>query len=193
MSPVKARMIGDGMEESNILVTFHPNEKERAKVEIRELLKEVNHPAQSIVPVSVEGVYAVRIFEDGKEAISKLKSLCMSRPSKFRFTFHWVPIDQWVPARLDKMQETARELGKGIGRSERWKMHLHKRHSPEHAEELIIRLTDPIDRGVVDLKHPDKIVVVEIIGEMAGMSLAKVDEILDVHEIAQRMEIEIEM
>lgn len=181
------------MKESNILVTFHPNEKEQAKNEITKLLKEIDHPAQSIDAVEVDGVYAVRTFEDGKVAIAKLRSICQQQPGKFRHTFHWVPIDHWVPSNIESMKKMARELGNGIGRNERWKMHLHKRHSKEHMEELILELTDPIERGVVDLTHPEKIVVVEIIGALAGMALAKVDEVLDVQEMMARKEIEIEL
>ena len=45
-----------------------------------------------------------------------------------------------------------------------------------------MKLTENIEKPNVDLKNPEKIVKVEIIGEHAGISLLYPDEILDVQK-----------
>jgi tRNA(Ser,Leu) C12 N-acetylase TAN1 len=43
-------------------------------------------------------------------------------------------------------------------------------------------LADEIDAGPVDLENPQKMLIVEIIGEYAGFSLLSPEEYLDVNE-----------
>jgi tRNA acetyltransferase TAN1 len=176
------------MEESNILVTFHVNEKERAKHEAISLLESVGQIVHSIELTPVEGVYAIRIGEQPRRAVSALRSLCKSDPGEFVFTHHWVPIECWVSSDEQCMINKVKELAEGIGPHDRWKMHLHKRHSHYDYESLIIRLTDPVNKGTVDLRHPNKILVVEVLGDQAGMALVNRDEILDVNEIRKELD-----
>jgi tRNA acetyltransferase TAN1 len=181
-------MIGGDMEGSNILVTFHVNEKERAKHEAINLLESVGQIVQFIEPTSVEGVYALRIGEQPRRAIAALRSLCKNEPGAFVFTYHWVPIECWVSSDEACMADKVRELAEGINPQDRWKMHLHKRHCDINYESLIIRLTDPINKGTVDLKHPNKILVVEILGDRAGMALVNREEVLDVNEVRKELD-----
>ena len=62
-------------------------------------------------------------------------------------------------------------------------MNLSKRNYEANTKELIVKLTDPIDRPNVDLKNADKIMQVEIIGKKAGISLLKKDELLEVAKL----------
>ena len=117
-----------------------------------------------------------------------LGRLCKNDPGEFIFTHHWVPIECWVPSDEKSMANKVKELAEGISPRDRWKMHLHKRHSNYDYESLIIRLTDPINKGTVDLKHPNKILVVEVLGDQAGMALVNRDEILDVNEIRKELD-----
>ncbi len=86
------------------------------------------------------------------------------------------------------MADKVRELAEGIKPHDRWKMHLHKRHCDINYESLIIRLTDPVNKGTVDLKHPNKILVVEVSVDKAGMALVDREEILDVNEIRKELD-----
>jgi tRNA acetyltransferase TAN1 len=176
------------MEESNILVTFHVNEKERAKHEAVSLLESVGQMVQRIELTAIEGVYAIRIGEHPRRAVAALRSLCKSEPGAFVFTHHWVPIECWVPSDEKSMANKVKDLAEGIKPQDRWKMHLHKRHCSIDYESLIIRLTDPVNKGTVDLKHPNKILVVEVLGDQAGMALVNRDEMLDVNEVRKELD-----
>ncbi len=176
------------MGESNILVTFHVNEKERAKHEAVSLLESVGQLVHYIELTTVEGVYAIRIGELPRRAVAKLRSLCKNEPGAFVFTHHWVPIECWVPSDEESMANKVKDLAEDIRPHDRWRMHLHKRHCDFDYESLIIRLTDPVNQGTVDLKHPNKILVVEILGDQAGMALVNRDEILDVNEIRKELD-----
>ncbi|MBI5347639.1 MAG: THUMP domain-containing protein, partial [Candidatus Aenigmarchaeota archaeon] len=94
------------------------------------------------------------------------------------YTHRWVPIEKWVKSDMNEMTKAIAEMGKKIGRDEKWKMDFNKRQY-DAPKDIIIKLTDPIDRPHVDLKNPDKIVHVEVIGKNAGISLLNKDEVLN--------------
>ena len=47
-----------------------------------------------------------------------------------------------------------------------------------HSTELIMKLTEVVDKPKVDLDNPQKIIAVQIIGKKAGLALLNKDEIL---------------
>ena len=50
-------------------------------------------------------------------------------------------------------------------------------------DDLIAYLTEPLNRGRVDLTDPDRILAVEILGKNTGMSLLNRHELLDVNKV----------
>lgn len=162
------------MEKANLLVTFDPTHSESAKKEIEDLLKGAKEKPKVIS--CKEGLAEVSVG-DARKAVLALGKL---KKDKFKHTFHWTPVDYWCKATIPEMQKVIKGLVKGIGMNEKWKMDLGRRKTKEHERDLIIKLTDVVDRPKVDLSNPDKIVKVEIIGDKAGIALLKKGELLNV-------------
>ncbi len=175
------------MEDFNILVTYDLNQSVFAEKEVKRNLEEIGVQLEEIQKTSVDGIFGLVVEGDSKQAVASLKSLCQEDPNLFIHTYHWVPIERWVPATEEEMERAASELGEGIQENEGWMMHLHKRHHGGHSQDLIKKLTDPINRGSVNLKSPDKILVVEILGDSAGLSLLRKKELLDTNRLRQEI------
>jgi hypothetical protein len=74
-------------------------------------------------------------------------------------------------------------FGERIGEDERWRVTVESRlYDGPSDRELVRMLADEIDAGPVDLENPQKMLIVEIIGEYAGFSLLSPEEYLDVNE-----------
>ena len=54
-----------------------------------------------------------------------------------------------------------------------------KHHKGGDTIELILKLTEAVNKPKVDLEKPEKIRKVEIVGNKAGMALLKADELLN--------------
>lgn len=171
------------MERYNLLVTFHPNQAGTAEREVRNRIEEAGGTVEHIDHSCVNGVFCVKVDKDAKELIVRIRRDFMEAPEIIYHTFHWVPIDTWVEATEEAMLEAVKKAAEGIEENETWKMHVHKRHHPKHSEELMLLLTDPIVKGKVDLRHPSKIIAVEVLGPMAGISLLERDQIIDVNQM----------
>lgn len=171
-----------------MLVTFRPNQKGHAESEIRARLEDVGAHVDSIEETNIEGVCEVKVLGDPKEVVADLRKLCFQDPEQFPYTHHWVPLEKWVEPYIDEMLKVTTEYGKQIAANDRWMMHLHKRHTGRHSSDLIERLTAPINQGVVDLREPQKIVIVELMGDRAGMALVRSEELLDVIKVRETIE-----
>lgn len=160
------------MAEANLLVTFDPVHQESAKTEIQALLKEVGQEGKILK--AEEGLAEV-LVKDARAVIKKLATLSSD---KFNYSFYWWPVDVWCKAEIKEMQTYIKKLQEGIKPKEKWKMDLTKRKTTkEWPKDIIIKLTDVVDKPNVDLKNPDKIIKVEIIGNKAALSLLTKNEL----------------
>ena len=172
------------MANANLLVTHDPNHAGLAKEEITSVLKQLKIEPE-FLKSEIEGLFQITIKEP-KEVIKKLVKTCKKDPSIFRVTFHWVPVDNWCKSEIKNMQTVIKGLVKDIKEKDKWKMDIAKRgYEKYHTTELIMKLTDVVDRPKVDLKSPDKIIRVDIIGNVAGISLLNKDEILNIPALKQ--------
>ncbi len=169
----------------NMLVTFNPNHAGTAQKELSEVLNKIGERPRIAVS-QIEGLFKVAV-SDARKVVSRLKSLCQADPDRFIATHHYTPIDSWCGSEVNEMKKAIKSLVPSIGKSDRWKMTLNKRHWDKAQQTpLILNLTSVVDRDNVDLDNPQKIVQVEIIGKEAGISLLQSSEILDVVEIKEK-------
>ncbi|KQM11846.1 hypothetical protein AOA80_05750 [Methanomassiliicoccales archaeon RumEn M1] len=175
------------MENYNLLVTYHPNRAGLAEREIRQRVEDAGGDVDELVSSCINGVMCVRVSDDAKRIVSNIRDEFREDPGVLTHTYHWIPVDRWVRATVEDMTEAARELAEGIDENERWMMHMHKRRHDMSSEELVLALTEPISKGKVDLTRPDKIIAVEVLGGMAGMSLVTREEIIDANRLRQQV------
>lgn len=172
------------MAKANLLVTHDPNHAGLAKEEVTAVLKKLDVKPE-FLKSEIDGLFQITIKEP-KKVVKKLTAVCKKDPSVFRTTFHWVPVDNWCKSTIDGMQKTIKSLVKDIKEKDKWKMDIAKRcYEKYHTTELIMKLTDVVDRPKVDLKNPDKIIRVDIIGNDAGISLLNKDEMLNIPALKQ--------
>jgi len=168
----------------NLLVTFDPNHVGTAQNELNEVLKKIGEKPK-IAASEVEGLFKVAV-SNARKVVGRLNDLCRADPNLFVATHHYIPIDFWCKSEVAVMQKNIKPFASDIGEAERWKMNVSKRHWGKlGGTELIIKLTEVIDRENVDLDSPQKIVQVEIIGKEAGISLLQPEDLLDIAEVKE--------
>ncbi len=173
--PVAAKLATKG----NLLVTFDPNHKGTAIQELKDNLKGIGEKFD-MEQAGVEGLVKLSVT-DPRKAVAKLTNMCRKDHTAFMVTHHYVPIDTWSKSEVEDIQHSIVNLLHKIKDNESWKLNLNKRHWDKMGGvELILKLTDVIDRKHVDLENPQKIIQVEIVGENAGISVLSPSEILDV-------------
>ena len=167
--------------DANLIVTFDPSHAGKAKEEVNALLTEVKEKPK-FLKSEIDGLFFLKV-KDPKAATKKLAQECKKSPDKFEVTFHWMPIDKWCSSKMEDMSKVLKSIDGKMKPDESWKMDMSKRQYEGETPDLIIKLTDNIDKPKVDLKNPQKIIKVEIIGKQAGISLLDASENLDVSKL----------
>ena len=123
------------------------------------------------------GLLTAKTSSDPIENTIKLRNLVEEDPTYLRFALKFIPIEVVIDTTLEKIVEIIQNLEKRIDRNETFRITLKQRRSPFESQELIIKVADCIDRKV-NLSQPDKIVMVQILGDYTGLSLLKPEHIL---------------
>ena len=143
------------------------------------LLGEVGDRGSSIETTNVIGLIVAKTKLDPVKAIHALRTLFRDRPWEFKYTLKLVPIQRVVQAQISEIENAAVDVSKGITTKEKFRVTIEKRHTDLSSKPIIDGVARKIDR-TVDLDAPDKILLIEIIGELAGLSLITPNDILSV-------------
>jgi len=163
--------------EPNLIITYDPSHPGKAEKEVGALLHA--HKFE-ITDSSNPGLFLVHLSH-AKEAVKSLRRL---PEDSFEVTFKWIPIETWTRSDDLDIDKILVDYNERIGEEESWKLALGFRMYKKHGKSELTRLlTRNINRKNVDLKNPDKIVVVEIIGGQAGLSLLDKSEYLDTQKM----------
>jgi len=168
-----------GVVDANLLITYDPAHSGKAEDEAKTLLKSVGEDAK-FLKSDVEGVFLLHTKKNTREITKQLHKSGKANPSQFGYTYHWVPIDEWVKTDVTTIGKALKGFDKKMDPAKSWKLDLVKRHFDKvGTTDLILKLTEHIDKPKVDLKNPQVIVKVEILGKKTGVSLLGADELVD--------------
>jgi tRNA acetyltransferase TAN1 len=163
----------------NLLATTSRGSESDACSELWYLLREIGDSAPTVDKTGVSGLIAARTALNPFDVVEKFRMILQERPYQFRYTLRVIPIERVVRTDLGQIRRTATELGNRIGKNETFRITVEKRFTETPTQSIIQAAAANIEREV-DLNKPDKILLVEIIGGLTGLSVIKPDEILAV-------------
>jgi tRNA acetyltransferase TAN1 len=172
------------MEKPNLLVTYEIRNRRESKEEVSRVLRKVGEENPQFLKSQARGIFLILTSLDSREITRKLTQLCREEPGDFLNSYNYIPIDIWTSSEFEEMEESVKKLAEGIKEDETWRMTVNKRfYNKYHTREIIEGLAKHISGGGVDLKNPQKIIQVEIIGKQAGISLLEPSDIFSVSKV----------
>jgi tRNA acetyltransferase TAN1 len=143
------------------------------------LLGEIGDSAPTVDKTGVSGLIAAKTAFNPFDVIEKLRKILLERPYEFRYTLRIIPVEKVVRTDLGEIQRTAMELSSKIGEDETFRVTVEKRFTETPTQDIIEAAAANIEREV-NLNNPDKILLIEVIGSLTGVSVIKPEEILAV-------------
>ncbi len=143
------------------------------------LLGEVGDRGSTIETTSVIGLVVAKTKLDPIRAIHDLRALLKDRPWEFKYTLKLVPIQKVVDAQLQEIEQAAVTIANGIADNEKFRITVEKRHTDLSGKTIIETVAKRIER-TVDLESPDRILLIEVIGQLVGLALITPDDILSI-------------
>ena len=128
-----------------------------------------------------DGVIEVDV-ENPKVLLSFLTDFVRSEPFRVRYILRVIPVDKVVDTKAEEIVKAVKELSSSIGPGETFRITIEARDSPYSDKQLIDALADVVDRKV-SLDSPDKVVLLEIFGEYAGVSVISPHDIVSIQKL----------
>jgi tRNA acetyltransferase TAN1 len=161
----------------NLLITTARGNEGESSAEIWYLLGEIGDTAAKVEKTGVSGVIVARTAFDPLEVIEKLRGLLKERPYEFRYSFRIIPIEKVVRTDPAEIERVVTELATKIKENETFRVTVEKRHTQTPTRDLIEAAATNIERKV-DLNNPNKIVLIEVVGGLTGISVIKPTDML---------------
>jgi len=163
----------------NLMISTSRGNERNTCSEMWYLLGEVGDRGSNIETTKAIGLVVAKTKLDPIKAVHSLRALFKARPWEFKYTLKLVPIQRVVPAQISEIENAAIEIAEGIADDEKFRITIEKRHTPLSSKLIIDNVAKKINRAV-DLDSPDKILLIEIIGDYAGLSLITPKDIMSV-------------
>lgn len=165
------------LKDFNLLVTTARGNEEDACSEIWYLLREIGDSAPKVEKTGITGLIAAETALDPFEVIEKFREIFKERPYEFRYSLRIIPIEKTVRTDLNEIGKTVRDLASKITEDETFRITVEKRFTSTKTEDMIEVAAANIERRV-NLDNPDKIVLVEVVGGLTGISVVKPQDII---------------
>jgi tRNA acetyltransferase TAN1 len=160
----------------NLIVTTFRHMESEAGSEIYSLLTGMGDPQPEINRTAVSGLLTAKTSLEPYEVIRNVRKIVQDEPWNVRYIQRLIPVDTVVGADIDDIKDAVAKLAPRIGTHETFRITVEKRHSNIASSDIIKAVADIIDQKV-SLEVQDWIVLIEIIGEVAAISVIRPDAI----------------
>ncbi len=170
----------------NLIVTCARNLEGETEEEILDILDELGDPDVKIAVSNMSGIITIETKLDPIEVVRKMKEMLLDEPWSIRYCLRVIPIQKTVETNLEKIQECVSSISNNIEENESYRILIEKRNSDISSKEIITNIANQI-KNKVSLDFPDKIILIEILGIVTGISLIKKSDILSLEKTKRSM------
>lgn len=163
------------MEFNFIATTFRFKENDLIG-EIKELFYEFGDFYISVKTTHIDGLVVGLCSKDPIDFIVFLREKLKDAPWDIRYLLRFIPIEKVVLANLSELKDISIELMKRVSNDESFKILIEKRHTNLKKVDIINEIA-PLVSARVDLTTPNWILLIEIMGKYAGVSVIKNDSL----------------
>jgi tRNA acetyltransferase TAN1 len=171
----------DMLQDFNLLISTSRRNEKNACSEMWYLLGEIGDKASEVTTTGIIGLTVAKTILDPKVVVRRLREILRQKPWEVKYVLKVVPIEGLISATIEDVAKAAAELSKKISDGETFRVTVEKRRSNLSSREIIEAVAKNIDKKV-DLENPNKIVLIEVVGERVGLSLLEPDDILSVEK-----------
>ena len=170
----------------NLIITCARHLEPETQEEITRILGEFGDSEPEITITSMSGIITAKTKLDPVEVVEKIQELILDEPWSIRYCLRIIPIQIVSETKIDAIEEKISELVEKILKEDSYRISIEKRNSDISSQELITKIAKNI-KNKVSLENPDKIIQIEILGGITGISILKKSDILSVEKTKRSM------
>lgn len=164
-----------------LVVTCSRHFEDETKQEIHSILEELGDSEPKIEITKFSGILLVDTSVDPGQLTKAIRHKLEDEPWSIRYTLRVIPLFKTTRSDVADISEAALEQVQKMMPHDTYRITIEKRDSNISTSEIITQIADKI-KNKVSLKEYDWIVLVEIFGDMTGVSVLKDSDVLSVEK-----------
>jgi len=170
----------------NLIVTCARHLEGETEDEIIDILDELGDSDVKISVSSMSGIITVQTKLDPIEVVRKMREMLLDEPWSIRYCLRVIPVQKVVKTNIDEIEKIICEMSNQIEEKETYRILIEKRNSDISSKEIITKIANGI-KNKVSLDSPDKVILIEILGIITGISILKKSDILSLEKTKRSM------
>lgn len=170
----------------NLIVTCARHFEPETEEELRDILEEFGDADIKISITNMSGILTAKTKLDPVAVVRKIKEMILDQPWSIRYCLRIIPIQEVIKTEIEEIEKSTVKLAGQILDGETYRISVEKRSSNVSSQEIITKIAGKI-KNKVSLEFPDKILLIEILGNKTGISVLKKEDVLSVEKIKRSM------
>jgi tRNA acetyltransferase TAN1 len=172
-------------EGANLLANTAPGREGEGVGQLKRMLIEMGERNPATGKTGTTSLIYGKTKLNVQDVISELRTLVEKQPNKVKYITRLAPIDTLLPADLKLMTKEAEKLSVRVSKDETFRIVVEKKNAKLSDQAIITSLAGVFHRKV-NLNNPDWILLVEVMGEEATISLQKPSNIVSTSRLRAR-------
>lgn len=165
----------------NLIITCARHLETETRQELMGILEKLGDSEPTITITNMSGILTAETKLEPIEVVKKIKGMLLDEPWCIRYCLRIIPIQKITETKIESIEEGITDLIKLISNGESYRISIEKRNSNISSQELISRVAKKIENKV-SLEFPDKIILIEVLGNKTGIAIVKKEDILSVEK-----------
>jgi len=170
----------------NLIVTCARHLEEETEEELRDILDELGDSEIEVSISDMSGILTAQTKLEPIEVVKKMKEIILDQPWSIRYCLRIIPIQSVIETKIEVIERAISNISNQILDGETYRILIEKRNSDISSKEIITKIAHEI-KNKVSLDFPDKIILIEVLGGMTGISILKEEDILSIEKTKRSM------
>ena len=170
----------------NLIVTCARHLEGDTEDELIDILDKLGDSNVKISVSNMSGIIMVETKLDPIEVVRKIKEMVLDEPWSIRYCLRIIPIQKVVKTNIEGIEKEICSMSDQIEKKESYRILIEKRNSDISSKEIITKIANGI-KNKVSLDFPDKVILIEILGIVTGISILKKSDILSLEKTKRSM------
>jgi len=170
----------------NLIITCARHLEEETEDEIIDILDDLGDSGAKTSISNMSGILTAETALDPIEVVKKMKEMLLDEPWSIRYCLRVIPIQKFIETNVKGIEEAISSMSNQIQDTDTYRISIEKRNSDVSSKEIITKIADQI-KNKVSLEFPDKIILIEILGSVTGISILKKSDILSLEKTKRSM------
>ena len=170
----------------NLIVTCARHLEEETEEELRDILDELGDSEIEVSISDMSGILTAQTKLEPIKVVKKMKEILLDQPWSIRYCLRIIPIQSVIETKIEVIERAISNISNQILEGETYRILIEKRNSDISSKEIITKIAHEI-KNKVSLDFPDKIILIEILGIVTGISILKNSDILSIEKTKRSM------